>query len=198
MRAPLCSIASENRQPRAEVDSSNFPSSSNPGSHDESNPDIGNFRRSSLAGERQSLRLLVVDENAPVRRAFCEVGTSLGFLVDETGSTEAARQVLAGRHTDILLLDVTRIESGGQSLLEEMKAHYPETVVIVMTACATIAAAVETMRIGACDYLSKPFPLHVLAQSLDRATRRWQFDVERRGLQGMSDLLGRSTEMEKL
>jgi len=203
MRAPKSSTASDTRQPRAEVDSSSSASSSNPGSHDKSNPDIGSFRRSSLVGEQPPLRLLVVDEDTPLRSAFSEVGASLGFLVDETGNTEAARQVLAGRQTDILLLDVTRIESGGQSLFEEMKAHYPETVVIVMTASATIASAVETMRIGASDYLSKPFPLHVLTQSLERAAKRWHFDVEHREFQRekgrrISDLLGRSTEMEKL
>ncbi len=122
----------------------------------------------------------------------------LGFLIDEADIADAAHQILARKQTDILLLDVTRPESGGQSLLEEMKARHPDTVFIVMTACATIASAVETMRLGACDYLSKPFPFHVLAQSLERAATRWHFGVERRQLQGMSSLLGRSLEMEKL
>src|SRR5665213_1074888 len=61
------------------------------------------------------------------------------------------------------------------------------------------------MRMGACDYLSKPFPLNVLTKALERAAGRWHFGVERRHLQEtlrpemkMADALGKSTEMEKL
>jgi DNA-binding NtrC family response regulator len=151
------------------------------------------------------MRLLVVNENTEVRSAFCEVASCLGFLVDETGSAVTAREILVRNQTDILLVDVTRPESGAQSLLEEMKALCPETLVIVMSARATIASAVDTMRLGVCDYLSEPFPLHVLSESLRRAAKRRHFNVERQKLQEtlspearMADVLGRSTEMEKL
>ena len=100
---------------------------------------------------------------------------------------------------------MTHPENGSLTLLEEMKAFYPETLVIAMSARATISSAVDVMRIGACDYLSKPFPLNVLTEALERASRRWYFGVERRQLEEtllpearMADALGRSPEMEKL
>jgi DNA-binding NtrC family response regulator len=151
------------------------------------------------------MRLLVVNENAEVRKAFCEVAVSLRFLVDETESAVTAREILVRKQTDILLLDVTRPESDAQSLLEVMKALCPETLVIVTSACATIASAVDTMRLGVCDYLSEPVPLHVLTESLMRAVKRRHFNIERQKLQEtlspearMTDALGKSVEMEKL
>jgi two-component system response regulator HydG len=149
--------------------------------------------------------LLVVDENADFSNAFCGVSSSLGFESNQASSTAAAREILKTKRTAVLLLDVTRPESGARSLLEEVKVRYPETVVIAMSSEATIASAVETMRIGAFDYLSKPFPLHILTESLERAAKRHYFDVERLKLQEnlppesrIGDILGKSVEMEKL
>ncbi len=168
------------------------------------NPNEGSSNNPNLCKSR-GLQLLVVDQNIQVRRACCEIAESSEFIVTETESTEVAREALKHKEIAILLLDVTHPENGSQSLLEEMKALYPETPTIVMSARATIEAAVDLMRRGACDYLSKPFPLNVLTEALERAARRWHFGVERRQLQealpfgaGIIDALGQSIEMEKL
>lgn len=149
--------------------------------------------------------MLVLDENTQVRKACCEIAESLQFTVTETGNAGAARRILKGKNTAILLLDMTHPENGSLTLLKEMKVLCPETLVIAMSARATISSAVDTMRIGACDYLSKPFPLNVLTEALDRASRRWHFGVERRQLEetllpgaSMAEALGQSPEMEKL
>jgi DNA-binding NtrC family response regulator len=170
----------------------------------DTSPTVGDLPPSSLE-DKLPLRLLVVNENIEVRQAFCEVAASLGFLVDETGCTITARGILAQKQIDILLMNVSRPDSGAQTLFEAMKLLHPETLVIVMSASATIASAVDAMRIGACDYLSKPFPLYVLTASLERAAKRRYFDVEVRRLQEtlppkerMAEVLGKSTEMEKL
>lgn len=151
------------------------------------------------------LRLLIVDQNTQVRRACCEIAENFEFLVTETESTEVARKILRREEIALLLLDVTHPENGSQSLLQELKTLSHETPCIAMSARATIEDAVGMMRIGACDYLSKPFPLNVLTESLERAAKRWHFGMERRQLQetlrpgaGMIDALGQSIEMEKL
>jgi two-component system response regulator HydG len=223
MREQLSSIASKISYPtRAATSSSTVFSNVNPEllhnpdscisgerdrrheGHDESDLDIEGLQRTSIAST-PPLRLLVVDENAQIRNEFCKVAASLGFLIDETGTTTAAREILERKQTAILLLDVTRPESGAQSLLEEMRVLHPETRVIAMSSNGTIAAAVNTMRIGAHDYLSKPFPLHVLTASLERAAKRQYFDLARRELQekshpgaGSFGVLGQSPEMESL
>jgi len=151
------------------------------------------------------LRLLVVDESSQVRQMCCEVAGSFGFVGTEVETIPSAREILKRQEIAVLVIDLTRAESEGQSLLTEIKSLSPTTLVIGMSASATIASAVETIRAGACDYLSKPFPLHVLARAFERAASRQCFDVERRKLQeagnwrsGMGDALGQSVEMEKL
>jgi DNA-binding NtrC family response regulator len=140
-----------------------------------------------------------------MRAVFCEVAESLGFFARGADGTAAARKLLSQNQVDILLLDVTRPESGNLPFFEQIRALHPEILIIAMSSGATIESAVDAMKSGVWDYLSKPFPLHVLTKSLQRAADRRYFDVERRELQenlqlgsGMDGILGRSEEMEKL
>jgi DNA-binding NtrC family response regulator len=153
----------------------------------------------------QPLRLLVVDESSQVRQMCCEVAERFGFVGTEAETILSGREILERQETAVLVLDLTRTESEGQSLLAEIKSLSPNTLVIGMSASATIASAVETIRAGACDYLSKPFPLHVLEQTFERAAMRQCFNSERQKLQeavnwrsGIGDALGQSVEMERL
>jgi DNA-binding NtrC family response regulator len=152
-----------------------------------------------------SRRLLVVDESDQVRQMCCEAAENFGFVGVEAETIPVARQILERKDTAILMLDLTQQESEGQSLVAEMKSLCPNTLLIGMSASATIASAVETMRTGACDYLSKPFPLHVLARAFERAAKRLCLDGELRKLQEaangrsrIGDALGQSVEMENL
>ena len=208
MSAQLSSKASENFGPDKKFDSiSHDPSANHNNRGAEVMSDGGRSEEltANPATNLLPLRLLVVDDSIQVRQMCCEVAEYLGFVVVETEAITAAREILLRKDTAILMLDLTRPEGEGQSLLAEMRSLYPDTLVIGMSASATIDSAVETMRSGACDYLSKPFPLHVLTEALERAARRRYFDVERRQLQeamdrrsGMGHVLGRSVEMEKL
>lgn len=152
-----------------------------------------------------SLQVLVVDDDGSVRAACCEMAAGIGFLVIGAGSVPEARAILKHQAIDLLLLDLKLPGDGGLLLLEEVKALHPETSVVVMTAFATVSSAVEAMRIGAGDYLTKPFALEELTAVLHRAGQRRHFDLESRKLRerlrtekGMGNLIGRSPEMEKL
>ena len=156
------------------------------------------------------LHLLVVDDDEAVRNACIEIAGRLGFAVTGAHDLPSARAILKHQKLDLVLLDLKLpgANSGGTSglsLLEEVKSLNPETVVIVMTAFATISSAVEAMRIGAGDYLTKPFALEELVTVLERAGERRHFDLESRRLRqmlrqqkGTGHLVGRSPEMEKL
>ena len=98
------------------------------------------------ATDLSPLRLLVVDDNSQVREACCKVAEDLGFAVTEAGTIAVAREILKLKETNIVLLDVTRPENGSLSFLELMRILHPETLVVVMSACATISSAVATMR----------------------------------------------------
>ena len=157
------------------------------------------------ADQAPALRVLVVDDDSPVRNACSEIANSLGFSTQSADSVSSARLALAHSSVDILLLDLKLPGGGGLSLLEDIRAHHPQTIVIVMTAFATVNSAVESMRTGAGDYLTKPFTLEELSTTLERAATRRSFDVESRLLRdrlragaSMGNLVGNSPAMEKL
>lgn len=151
------------------------------------------------------MHVLVVDDDAAIRAAVSDIARSHGFAVSSVDNTAAAREALKSRLADILLLDLKLPGGGGLSLLEEARALYPETVVVVMTAYATVSSAVEAMRMGASEYLTKPFSLDELSDVLERASERRQFDSESRRMRdrlrtvdGFGTLIGRSPEMERV
>jgi DNA-binding NtrC family response regulator len=151
------------------------------------------------------LRILVVDDDAPIRNACSEIANSLGFATQSADSVSTARLAFQHSSIDILLLDLKIPGGGGLSLLEDIRAQHPQTIVIVMTAYATVNSAVESMRTGAGDYLTKPFTLEELSNTLEHAAQRRAFDVESRLLRdrlragaSMGNLVGNSPDMEKL
>jgi DNA-binding NtrC family response regulator len=164
------------------------------------------FASTNLDSDRvPQLRILVVDDDAPIRNACSEIATNLGYSTQVAESVAAARLILAHSSVDILLLDLKLPGGGSLSLLESIRAQHPQTIVVVMTAYATVDSAVESMRVGAGDYLTKPFTLDELNATLSRAARRRTFDVEasllRDHLPAGPDtdvLVGNSPAMEKL
>ena len=153
-----------------------------------------------------ALRLLVVDDDASLRKACCEIAAGMGFVPLAAGSVPDALAVLKEQQpVDMLLLDLKLPGGGGLKLLGEVKALYPNTGVVVMTAFATVSSAVEAMRIGAGDYLTKPFALEDLTAVLDQSRRKLHIDLERRKLRerlrthaGAGDLIGDSPAMDKV
>ena len=169
-------------------------------------PIFASFAAAKIDADRlPQLRILVVDDDSPVRNACSEIATSLGFSAQSADSVPSARVALAHSSVDILLLDLKLPGGGGLALLEDIRAQHPQTIVVIMTAFATVNSAVESMRIGAGDYLTKPFTLEELATTLERAAQRRAYDVEARLLRdrlrvgtGMGNLVGNSPAMEKL
>jgi DNA-binding NtrC family response regulator len=152
------------------------------------------------------IHVLVVDDDEAVRKACCQIAAGMGFSVAGADSATSAREVLKHQRIDLLLLDLKLPDGGGLPLLEQVKVLHPDMAVVVMTAFATVPSAVEAMRIGAGDYLTKPFALEELTTVLERTGHRLHMDVQSRLLrerlrtqQGMGGgLVGRSPEMEKL
>ena len=161
--------------------------------------------RKDAEGGLPALHLLVVDDDSAVRNACSEIARKMGFVVVSAEDVGSARIILKHHKVDVLLLDVRLAGSNGLILLEEVKALNPETSVVMMTAYATVASAVESMRVGAADYLTKPFALEELVTVLERAGERMHCNVESRRLREKmrnpkmsGHLVGRSPEMEKL
>jgi two-component system response regulator HydG len=151
------------------------------------------------------MHVLVVDADAAIRSACAEIAQSLGYAVDATGDMAQTRTLLRAHAADILLVNLPYGSTQGIELISEVKLLYPQIAVIAMTASSSVNAAVEAMRCGASDYLTKPFAVDELSAVLDRAAARHNANAEARQLrerlrlsQGLGSMIGRSAEMEKL
>src|SRR5262245_48154046 len=119
------------------------------------------------------LDILVVEDESLLRKQIGAHLEALGADVTGVGTLQAARQSLAELNFDFALLDVNLPDGRGTTLLQE-KVFSPNTGVIVMTAEGGVTGAVEAMRLGALDYLVKPFEVDELSLVISRARRTRQ------------------------
>src|SRR5690348_15195924 len=102
-------------------------------------------------------RILVVDDQRNMRATTAMLLRSEGYDVREAGGGEEALSSLSEREADVLLTDLKMEPMDGLALLTKALENAPKMQVIVMTAYGSIESAVEAMRRGAYDYLTKPF-----------------------------------------
>src|SRR5262245_47277373 len=119
------------------------------------------------------LSLLLVEDEPLLRRQLTAHLEALGADVTGAGTLATARRFIADLPLDVVLLDVNLPDGQGTDLLKE-KAFSANTSVIVMTADGGVAGAVEAMRLGALDYLVKPFDPGEVALVIARARRARQ------------------------
>src|SRR5947209_9309740 len=151
------------------------------------------------------LNLLIVDDERAIRDACREVAQSLGFNAFVADSAEHAYRILETHGPDVVLLDLKLPGAGGLDALHQIKARKPDAVVIVVTGYGTVQSAVQAMKNGAYDYVTKPFSLDELKLLLDRVATHLKLKTENRMLrekikskQGFGSIIGRAPEMEKL
>ena len=107
--------------------------------------------------ERRQFHILVVDDELVVRDSLSEWLQEEGFSVDMAASGPEALDQMTKQTYQLMLLDIKMPEMDGVEVLQKAKEILPEINVIMMTAYATVETAVEAMKIGALDYLIKPF-----------------------------------------
>ena len=151
------------------------------------------------------LNLLVVDDERTVREACREVATALGFRATAAESAEQALRMIDGQNVDVVLLDLKLHGSGGVDVIQELKARRPDMEVIVVTANGSVETAVQAMKAGAYDYVTKPFTMEQLKLLLERVSGHLRLKTENRILreklkskQGFGNIIGRAPEMDRL
>lgn len=112
--------------------------------------------------------ILIVEDDAGLREALYDTLLLGDYDVVDADCAESALMVLSGRKIDLVVSDIQMGEMSGLALLKSIKAKYPQMPVLLMTAFATINDAVQAMRDGATDYLSKPFAPEVLLNLVGR------------------------------
>ena len=151
------------------------------------------------------LNVLIIDDESVVRESCQEAAQLLGFRAFAVDTAEQAYKLLEGQSIDIVLLDLRLPGASGLEALREVKARRPDAVVAIITGYATVPSAVQAMKQGAFDYITKPFNLDELRNMLERATAELKNTAQRRALretmrskQGFSSLVGKSPDMERL
>ena len=151
------------------------------------------------------LNLLIVDDERAVREACRDVAQSLGYATFVAENAEHAYKVLESQNVDVVLLDMRLPGACGLEILQQVKSRRPEAEVIVITGYGTVQSAVQAMKLGAYDYVTKPFNLEELKLLLGRVASHLKLASENRLLrekikakQGFGGIVGRSPEMEKL
>jgi heterodisulfide reductase subunit A2 len=108
-------------------------------------------------GAMRNFRILVVDDELIVRDSLKETLYEQGYGVDMADSGAQALEKLADNPYHLMLLDIKMPGMDGVEVLKAAKTDFPELTVVMMTAYATVETAVDAMKIGALDYLIKPF-----------------------------------------
>jgi DNA-binding NtrC family response regulator len=119
-------------------------------------------------------RILIVDDEERFRNTMCKLLTVEGFEASTAGSGAQALDELRQRPYDVVILDVRMPEMTGVQALAQIRKTDPEIEVIIMTGYASVDTAKEIMKIGAYDYLLKPYSVRELIEKIDAAYDRKQ------------------------
>src|SRR5579871_5754831 len=121
---------------------------------------------------KSKVRVLVVDDEPSARSGLEKLLRQEGYVVDTADGGTKALEVAAERPPDVAVTDLKMPGMDGVALLSKLREQDPELPVLVVTAFGEVASAVNAMRAGADDYLTKPVDFDALLLSLERALER--------------------------
>ncbi len=134
---------------------------------------FGTAKRGNGAGDKAALgNVLVIDDEPGIRRLLAFELGDRGYRVWEAADGMAGVQAAKEKPVDVAFLDLTMPQLGGLETLSLLKADCPGVEVVLMTGHATLETAVEGMKRGAYDYLSKPFQLGEMMRVLEGAMKK--------------------------
>ncbi|MBI4459257.1 MAG: sigma-54-dependent Fis family transcriptional regulator [Acidobacteria bacterium] len=154
---------------------------------------------------RPDIGILIVDDQEMVRGICRQVVESLGYQAFLAESGSAAIRLLEQHPVDIVVADLKMPGMSGMELLEHIKAENSKVEVILMTAYGSVPSAVQAMRLGAFDYIAKPFSAEEMKLLIQRLLKTLDLKDENRYLrervrcgQGFGRLVGQSQQMQRI
>ncbi|HEY6937117.1 MAG TPA: sigma-54 dependent transcriptional regulator [Terriglobales bacterium] len=147
------------------------------------------------------IRLLIVDDEQSIRKLCVKIGESLGFACGESENAEDALARLETEAPDLILVDLRMAQMSGLEFLETVKKQSPRTEVAIITGYGSIDNAVQAMKLGAYDYITKPFRLEEMKLILQRMAQKVRLVLENRALRErvsteMGGIVGASKEIQ--
>ncbi len=152
-----------------------------------------------------ALEVLLIDDEPELRLAIAESLSEAGHHVTQADKGSVALQALASQPIDVVICDVRLPDIDGLTLLRRVRETDPAPEFILMTAYAEVADAVSALKVGAYDYLTKPFAVEELVLRLERieAHRTVRRELERArealtGQEGATSIVGRSPAVQRV
>ena len=152
-----------------------------------------------------ALSLLIVDDEVTTRNLCNDVALQAGLHVHTSATTEQALEILDQHPIDIVVTDLKVPQIGGLELIKRIRASSSEVPIIVLTQYGTIETAIEATRLGATDYVTKPFHMEELRTKLDRLVHSIEIDQENHLLReqlrtrpGFGGIIGVSPTMQRV
>ncbi len=128
-------------------------------------------------------RVLIADDEETIRRLLRQKLSGEGYQCQEAGSADQTLDKLRSNTVGLVILDIKMPGKSGIELLPEIKASYPDIAVIMATAITDTSTAIQCMKNGAYDYITKPFNLDEVVLSVDRALEKRRLELENRDYQ---------------
>jgi DNA-binding NtrC family response regulator len=151
------------------------------------------------------MSILIVDDELSIREACADVAVQTGMKATSVATAEEALDLLEQSAIDIVLTDLKLPGTSGLELIRRVHDTHPEVMVVVLTQYGTIDSAVEATRMGAADYVTKPFLIEELRSRLERVARAADLQQENRLLReqlrtkpGFGGLIGLSERMQRV
>ena len=153
----------------------------------------------------EQVSLLIVDDDPDFRSTVVRRFLRRGYQLQEASDGEEALGLAERRQFDVALLDMVMPGLSGIELLSRLKSANPECEVVMLTGQGTVETAVQAMKLGAYDYLTKPFPLAELELLIQKAYERHQLSKENKQLRAVlqrreprTEMVGQSPAMQEL
>ena len=150
-------------------------------------------------------RILVVDDQEMTRDSLVAIlGRDGHEVVVCSDASTAIQKISDGRRVDLMISDLRMPNVGGMELLAEARRQRPEMPVVLMTAFATVQTAVEAVKLGAYDYIQKPFEADEIKLLVSRTLDHMRLKLENAALRTIADvsspraLVGSSSAMEEV
>ena len=156
-----------------------------------------------MASDAAAVWILIVDDQEIVRELCEEVIQSLGHRALMADSAIRAMEIIEQQQVDIVIADIKMSGMSGIELLEQIKTTNPQIEVVIMTGYATVPSAVQAMKLGATDYITKPFSAEEFRLVVERLVQTLELKEENRYLREqlrsrsrLGTLVGQSQKMQ--
>ena len=144
---------------------------------------------------QDQISILIVDDEVNIRTALAKILEKQGYRPETAENGQAALSRLENAFYHLVITDLKMADLNGLELLKKVKERSPETEVVVMTAYGTIETAVNAIKAGAYDYLTKPVDKERLLLLIDKALERQSLSVENKRLRENLKIKNRFEEM---